>query len=204
VLSTTLKAKLRAKRTEKEKHEKEGGDMMDMDHPPAEEEHAEKMQTDEKEEPAEEGKKKKKKKEEEPQFEILSNLSRVVPAQLKYISFPEGSRYVPVKKPTGGVLIMRDLKPDEEVELIEMKVPLGNVALQVFANWRCPRRSTARIRRGSTTPTPIPIYPMGRLEGSSTNTWTLYLRLRLLAADGGELGNGNGSRGGNRHSFRQT
>ena len=101
--------------------------MMDMDHPPAEEEHAEKMETDEKEETAtaEEGKKKKKKKEEEPQFEALSNLSRVLPAQLKYISFPEGSRYVPVKKPTGGVLIMKDLKPEEPVELIEMKVPLG-------------------------------------------------------------------------------
>ena len=83
---------------------------MDMDNPPAEEDGgpAEKMETDEKEEPiVEEGavaepKEKKKgkkiKKEEEPHFEILSNLSRVVPGQLKYITFPEGSRYAPIKK----------------------------------------------------------------------------------------------------------
>ena len=145
VLSTTLKAKLRAKKTEKEKHEKEGGDLMDMDHPHAEEDHAEKMETDEKEEPVEEGKKKKKRKEEEPHFEILSNLSRVVPAQLKYISFPESSRYVPVKKPTGGVLIMRDLRPEENVELIEMKVPLGKLRCSMFTNARRSGRSIAGI-----------------------------------------------------------
>ena len=78
---------------------------MDMDNPPIEEDEAEKMETDEKEDRAEDGvqkdKKKKKKKEEEPQFEVLSNLSRVVPAQLKYISFPQGTRYAPVKKVYG-------------------------------------------------------------------------------------------------------
>jgi 26S proteasome regulatory subunit N2 len=97
VLSTTLKAKMRARKTEKEKAEKEGGDLMDMDHP-VEEEVAEKMETDEVVEEEEPKKKKKAKKEEEPSSEILCNLSRVVPAQLKYISFPEGSRYIPVKK----------------------------------------------------------------------------------------------------------
>ena len=77
---------------------------MDMDNPPAEEEQADKMETDEKEEhivedgEAKEKKKKRVKKEEEPHFEVLSNLSRVLPGQLKYISFPEGSRYAPVKK----------------------------------------------------------------------------------------------------------
>lgn len=79
---------------------------MDMDNPPTQtQEEPEKMDTDEKEEgivedaEAKEKKPKKKgKKEEEPQFEVLSNLSRVVPGQLKYISFPEGSRYAPVKK----------------------------------------------------------------------------------------------------------
>lgn len=101
VLSTTLKAQLRAKKTEKEKAEKEGGEVMDLDNPPAEES-GEKMETDEKEDhddgETKEKKKKKVKKDEEPQFEILSNLSRIVPAQLKYISFPEGARYAPVKK----------------------------------------------------------------------------------------------------------
>ncbi len=73
---------------------------MDMDHPTAEEEDAEKMQTDEPvvDGDSKEKKKKRAKKEEEPHSETLSNLSRVVPAQLKYITFPEGSRYLPVKK----------------------------------------------------------------------------------------------------------
>lgn len=79
---------------------------MDMDNPPTQpQEEPEKMDTDEKEEVVEEDAeakekkpKKKGKKDEEPQFEVLSNLSRVVPGQLKYISFPEGTRYAPVKK----------------------------------------------------------------------------------------------------------
>ena len=78
---------------------------MDMDNPPTQtQEEPEKMDTDEKEEVVEDGEakekkpKKKGKKDEEPQFEVLSNLSRVVPGQLKYISFPEGTRYAPVKK----------------------------------------------------------------------------------------------------------
>ena len=105
VLSTTLKAQLRAKKTEKEKAEKEGGELMDMDTAPQDE--AEKMETDEVEPAAaaEDGEtskdkksKRKSRKEEEPNFEVLSNLSRVVPAQLKYISFPESSRYRPLKK----------------------------------------------------------------------------------------------------------
>ena len=115
VLSTTLKAQLRAKKTEKEREkEKEAGDLMDMDNPisatvPEDEPAAEKMDTDDKEPEhpaaiAEEGetskdkKKKKVKKDEEPQFEVLSNLSRVLPAQLKYITFPDASRYSPIKK----------------------------------------------------------------------------------------------------------
>jgi len=107
VLSTTLKAQLRAKKTEKEKAEKEGGELMDMDTAPPEE--VEKMETDEVEPPpvtVEDGEtsakdkksKRRSRKEEEPSFEILSNLSRVVPAQIKYISFPESSRYRPLKK----------------------------------------------------------------------------------------------------------
>jgi 26S proteasome regulatory subunit N2 len=78
---------------------------MDMDNPPTQtQEEPEKMETDEKEEVVEDTEAKEKKprkkgkKDEEPQFELLSNLSRVVPGQLKYISFPEGTRYAPVKK----------------------------------------------------------------------------------------------------------
>ena len=73
---------------------------MDMDHPPVEDEEAEKMETDE---PVADGEQKEKKKtrtkkEAEPPSETLSNLSRVLPAQLKYITFPDGSRFLPVKK----------------------------------------------------------------------------------------------------------
>ncbi|KAF2140844.1 uncharacterized protein K452DRAFT_359291 [Aplosporella prunicola CBS 121167] len=51
----------------------------------------------------------------------LENMSRVLPAQLKYISFP-GERYVPVKKPTGGVILVHDTTPSEPKSLLELKV----------------------------------------------------------------------------------
>ncbi|KAF1990451.1 26S proteasome regulatory complex, non-ATPase subcomplex, Rpn2/Psmd1 subunit [Aulographum hederae CBS 113979] len=51
----------------------------------------------------------------------LENMSRVLPAQLKYISFP-GDRYVPVKKPTGGVILLTDEKPSEPKSLLELKM----------------------------------------------------------------------------------
>jgi len=51
----------------------------------------------------------------------LGNMSRVLPAQLKYISFP-GERYVPVKKPTGGVILLHDTQPEESKSLLELKV----------------------------------------------------------------------------------
>jgi 26S proteasome regulatory subunit N2 len=68
----------------------------------------------------------------------LENMSRVLPAQVKYISFPE-ERYVPVKKvstvahsactrcanlvqPTGGVILLTDTKPSEPKTLLELKV----------------------------------------------------------------------------------
>jgi 26S proteasome regulatory subunit N2 len=73
----------------------------------------------------------------------LSNMSRVLPAQLKYISFP-GSRYVPVKKvgsifylfklhtnteqPTGGVILLHDTMPEESKDLLELKVKKTKVA----------------------------------------------------------------------------
>ncbi|KAF2088798.1 26S proteasome regulatory complex, non-ATPase subcomplex, Rpn2/Psmd1 subunit [Saccharata proteae CBS 121410] len=51
----------------------------------------------------------------------LENMSRVLPVQLKYISFP-AERYVPVKKPTGGVILLHDTRPSESKELLEMKL----------------------------------------------------------------------------------
>ncbi|KAJ3230338.1 proteasome regulatory particle base subunit [Chytriomyces hyalinus] len=61
----------------------------------------------------------KKKKKKEASFEVIENLSRIVPSQLKYIKFKENSRYEPVKKTfTGGIVLLHDKKPDEPVELV--------------------------------------------------------------------------------------
>lgn len=142
VLSTTAKAQQRAKRAEKEKAAKEAaatkpdGDAMDIEPttstpvtpgPSVEE----KMDVDEDKEKGTEAEKKdeeaekkegdsEKKKKEKVGYEV-SNLSRVLPAQLKYISFPEDGRYEPVKKPTGGVLLLHDRRPEEPVTLMEVK-----------------------------------------------------------------------------------
>jgi 26S proteasome regulatory subunit N2 len=61
-----------------------------------------------------------KKKAEKVGYEI-ENMTRVLPGQLKYISFPAG-RYQPVKKPTGGPILLLDSQPDEPKTLIEAKL----------------------------------------------------------------------------------
>jgi 26S proteasome regulatory subunit N2 len=84
----------------------------------------------------------------EPSFEMLPNLSRVTPAQLAYITFPEG-RFQPVRAvsanpvpPRGGkagpaplglvsekyagggcILILADLQPQEDTEFIDFEPP---------------------------------------------------------------------------------
>ncbi|CCG82810.1 26S proteasome regulatory subunit rpn2 [Taphrina deformans PYCC 5710] len=114
VLSTTAKAKARAKKAEKEKAD---GDVMDTDQ--AQEE--DKMDTDEKLPEQEETERPASPKKPEPTSETLSNFSRVVPWQLKHISFKHDSRYTPIKKVAVGVLMMKDRRPDEEVHLIELR-----------------------------------------------------------------------------------
>ncbi|EGP87662.1 unnamed protein product [Zymoseptoria tritici ST99CH_1A5] len=51
----------------------------------------------------------------------LENMSRVLPGQTKYISFSADGRYQPVKKPTGGVILLEDTKPEEAKTLLELK-----------------------------------------------------------------------------------
>lgn len=101
VLSTTAKSKARNKEKERQKTEADGDVAMDTDEKKDEEATADKdteMKTDEATPAAgEEAKEKKKKNTPEPSTENLSNLSRVVPAQMPYISFPSSSRYVPVR-----------------------------------------------------------------------------------------------------------
>ncbi|KAI5853970.1 armadillo-type protein [Tricharina praecox] len=144
VLSTTAKAQQRAKRAEKEKAAKEAavakgdGEAMDVEPttstpatpgPSAEEkmdvdEETKEGEGDKKEVEGEkkegEGDKKKRIEKEKVGYE-LTNLSRVLPEQLRYIAFLEDGRYEPVKKPTGGVLLLLDRRPNEEVQLMEVK-----------------------------------------------------------------------------------
>ncbi|KAK1830131.1 armadillo-type protein [Podospora conica] len=139
VLSTTAQAKRRAQKKERQRRES-----MDIDstptitksasQPPA----ADKMDVDDdktktddaadkkdgeasgdKDTPASPDAKKKAEKEKSG-YEI-ENMSRVLPGQLKYINFPAG-RYKPVKKPTGGPLLLQDTQPDEPKSLIEEKL----------------------------------------------------------------------------------
>ncbi|ODQ51271.1 26S proteasome regulatory complex, non-ATPase subcomplex, Rpn2/Psmd1 subunit [Saitoella complicata NRRL Y-17804] len=111
-LSTTAKTKARA-RAKKEKE----GDSMELDEQDVKVEE-DKMETDETEKKDD----KKEKKEKEPSSEAKENMTRVVPAQLKYVTFLESARYVPVKQDlTGGVVMMLNKKPEEPEELVEMK-----------------------------------------------------------------------------------
>ncbi|ORX50506.1 26S proteasome regulatory complex, non-ATPase subcomplex, Rpn2/Psmd1 subunit [Hesseltinella vesiculosa] len=119
VLSTTAKAKARAKKSEKEK-----GDSMDVDKEPVKEDE-ETKEPEEEDTNKEDNRRKTKKK--EASFEVLENLSRVVPAQLKRITFKEDARYVPIKKGVlGGILVLKDQRPDEEEELIEPSAPTSS------------------------------------------------------------------------------
>ncbi|ODM23302.1 hypothetical protein SI65_00891 [Aspergillus cristatus] len=127
VLSTTAQAKRRAQRREKQQRR----ESMDVDQTPTtpkpSEQLPEKMETDEakgEEEPKEgekgAGEGQKKKVEREKVGYELDNMSRVLPAQLKYLTFPD-PRYEPVKRPTGGVVVVLDKQPEEPREIIEMK-----------------------------------------------------------------------------------
>jgi 26S proteasome regulatory subunit N2 len=141
VLSTTAQAKRRAQRKEKQQRR----ESMDVDQPapptpnlPTADKTEDKMDTDEvavKEDDAKETGKKdskegekegtpaeslKKKMEKEKVGYEMKNMSRVLPAQLKYLTFTD-SRYAPVKRPTGGVILVLDTQPENEREVMELK-----------------------------------------------------------------------------------
>ncbi|EHY52113.1 proteasome regulatory particle base subunit [Exophiala dermatitidis] len=134
VLSTTAQAKRRAARKEKQQRRDsmdvdtvtpvtpkiEKGDKMETDEAAAKEDEGKKTEEGEKKE-GETGEVNKKKAEKEKVGYEISNMSRVLPAQLKYLSFPD-QRYQPVKKPTGGVMVVLDTEPDKEREIIPLTV----------------------------------------------------------------------------------
>ena len=129
VLSTTAQAKRRAQKKEKQQRR----ESMDIDQPvPGTPKTAteDKMETDEsavKDDAAKDGEKDgapaeglKKKMEKEKVGYEMENMSRVLPAQLKYLTFPD-LRYEPIKRPTGGVVLVIDAQPEAERQTIELK-----------------------------------------------------------------------------------
>lgn len=141
VLSTTAQAKRRAQKKEKQQRREsmdidqtptalkrvETGDKMETDEPNVKaeaEKEGEKSDSDKKDgEEAKETDKPeslRKKMEKEKVGYSIENMTRVLPAQLKFVSFPD-SRYKPVKKPTGGVILLHDNTPSEPKTLLEMK-----------------------------------------------------------------------------------
>ncbi|KAL5601224.1 hypothetical protein BROUX41_006022 [Berkeleyomyces rouxiae] len=145
ILSTTAQAKRRAQKKEKAQRSESmdidpapaaktpGGDAddkMDIDDnkdekKPAEDEATSSEKKDEKKDTdaatgsaATDGKKRSEK--EKAGFD-MDNMSRILPGQLKYISFPTG-RYQPVKKPTGGPMLLIDTTPDQPKTLLEEKL----------------------------------------------------------------------------------
>ncbi|RVD86138.1 uncharacterized protein DFL_004429 [Arthrobotrys flagrans] len=146
VLSTTAKARQRAKRTEKERREREGSvtDSMIID-PPPETPIATTAGEANGESKEEETGKKKSTKKSQPKETIgykIDNMSRVLPAQLKHIDFLDG-KYQPVKKVTGGVLLLVDTQPDEPAKLLEYKsvkptAPSGGATTSMSAGAAAP------------------------------------------------------------------
>ncbi|CAH7676109.1 26S proteasome non-ATPase regulatory subunit 1 [Phakopsora pachyrhizi] len=109
VLSTTAKAKAREK-TKKDKQNSEDMDMTPAPESPTGQHGDDAMKIDEADlskpnnEPSKaEGSltKTSRRRKDEPQVDKLSNLTRVTPYQLPFITFPENSRYVPVRPLTG-------------------------------------------------------------------------------------------------------
>ncbi|PYD84166.1 hypothetical protein DNF23_56045, partial [Pseudomonas syringae pv. pisi] len=49
------------------------------------------------------------------------NLSRVLPAQVNYVSFIKDDRFVPIRRHRGfgGIIMLHDTKPEEKVEVIK-------------------------------------------------------------------------------------
>ncbi|TPX45587.1 hypothetical protein SeMB42_g03942 [Synchytrium endobioticum] len=133
ILSTTQKAKARARKAEKEK-----GDAMetdekkeekkDLEMKDAETKNAEMRDVDDvskkDDEKGDDKKDEKKKRKKEESFEVLSNMARVLPQQLKYVTFKNDARYAPLKSTiSGGILIVEDRKPSEPEEVVPLTAP---------------------------------------------------------------------------------
>ncbi|OAA73385.1 26S proteasome regulatory complex, non-ATPase subcomplex, Rpn2/Psmd1 subunit [Cordyceps fumosorosea ARSEF 2679] len=159
ILSTTAQAKRRAQKKERAQRREsmeidsapsKSGEKMDIDDEKPKDAAKESKEGEEKE-PADT---KKKPEKEKVGYEI-GNMSRILPGQLKYVSFPNG-RYKPVKKPTGGPLLLHDTQPKESKSLLEEKLNKATTEGAPVAGLRIPRtpppgRSGGRLGRGVDT-----------------------------------------------------
>ena len=113
VLSTTARAKARAKKTRKDKDIEDGDEK---------EEKAQKKEDnkEKKSDSAEKDKEYSKNKYSSKPYK-LENMTRVMPQQTRYISFSKDDRFTPVHKYKGGngVIILVDKTPEEPVKLVE-------------------------------------------------------------------------------------
>ena len=135
VLSTTAQAKRRERKKEKQQHRDSMDvdtatpvspqiskpDKMDTDESAVKEEEREQKDEENKEDDKDVTSEPKKKAEKEKVGYDVENMSRILPAQLKYLSFPD-QRFQPVKKPTGGVTLVLDTAPEEPRDIIELNV----------------------------------------------------------------------------------
>ncbi|KAL9034948.1 MAG: hypothetical protein Q9214_006813 [Letrouitia sp. 1 TL-2023] len=194
VLSTTAQAKRRAQKKERQqRHES-----MDIDQSPTTPRTnniGDKMEVDEsaikpdegKDEKADGEKEGEEAKETQPQSEglkkrmekekvgyDLENMSRVLPAQRKFVSFPDG-RYEPVKKPSGGVIMLIDKTPSEPKALMELKAK-KNVRAAAAPQSLQDRVNNALGQRDDPTP------PSGAAEAAGV----------LTAVDEDSSGDGDG------------
>ncbi|KAH3667990.1 hypothetical protein OGAPHI_001744 [Ogataea philodendri] len=118
VLSTTARAKARAAKKDKAKKDVKDEDVMDVDEKKDSEDEKAKKESS----PASDDSGKSQPESfyvKEPyQFE---NMTRVLPAQLKYVTFSKTERFVPVRKfkGMGGIVVLQDTTPDEPVDRIK-------------------------------------------------------------------------------------
>ncbi|KAL8162880.1 hypothetical protein V2J09_014369 [Rumex salicifolius] len=106
VLSTSVKAKARAKKEADLKAAADKAAGLESKGKSSSEKDGESMQVDG-------STSEKKAVEPEPSFEKLTNPARVVPSQEKFIKFLSDSRYTPVKMAPSGFVLLRDLRPSE-------------------------------------------------------------------------------------------
>lgn len=139
VLSTTVKAKARAKKQQAKKEKIKKEDHMDVDEVKTEPE-AEKSSTQKSDsttstkesKEATDSKDGKEENEKPLSFEPvaarylkvpykISNLSRVLPNQANFVSFIKDERFVPIRKfkGSGGIIVLEDTRPDEPIETIK-------------------------------------------------------------------------------------